>query len=172
LALLPLIEACRWDEASSFGKRLSKYWLLVHCFGPRIDVRNPWLLLRPERDEAPASHNYLAFPIARINADNRYLVSWSDVVTGWKVRLCKSLGLEQTTIRISRNQIVEPATHYTKDMHLLLKTKEYEIQTYLRPADGYDRARLFHVSDLSTNSKQNEIIAEFLLGAGEITKSL
>jgi len=48
-----------------------------------------------------------------IDADDWNLVGWSDVVAEGKVRLGQSLGFEEPSIGITRDEIVVPATHFS-----------------------------------------------------------
>ena len=55
----------------------------------------------------------LALAITGINTDDWDLICWSDVVAEWKVRLGQSLGFEEPSIGITRDEIVVPATHFS-----------------------------------------------------------
>src|SRR6187200_2292374 len=77
----------------------------------RIDVRNLRLLLHPKWNKSPPCHYHLALAITGIDADDWDLVGWSDVVAEGKVRLGRSLGFEEPSIGITRDEIVVPPTH-------------------------------------------------------------
>jgi hypothetical protein len=48
VALLPLVEARRRDQATALRECLPKQRQLVNRLGPRVDVRDLWLFLHPK----------------------------------------------------------------------------------------------------------------------------
>jgi hypothetical protein len=66
--LLPLVKSRRRNETSPFCKSLAKQRQLVHRLSPRVDMRNPRLLLHPKWDQSPACHDHLALAVAGVDA--------------------------------------------------------------------------------------------------------
>ena len=98
----------------------------MHRLSPRVDVRDLGLLPHPERDQSPACHDHLALAVAWVDAYNWDLVSGRYVVAEGKIGIGQALSLEETAIRVPSDQIVEPATHSSEDMHLHRKPTEWQ----------------------------------------------
>ena len=86
-----------------------------------------------------------------IDADDWDLVGWSDVVAEGKVRLGQSLGFEEPSIGITRDEIVVPPTHCQRS----------EVSS---PNSRVSRGRGLHV--------QMTILGQWPFGFGPIPRQL